>query len=75
MDDATSTITLDGAGAFLGFAKGFNGGELDGTNSPAGSITYEVIDYAKSGDKETITVAVDIAGDGTAWWTMRLTTP
>lgn len=68
------TIVLNGVGAFLGFSKAFNGGEINGTIEPSSSITYEVIDYVQSGGKEIITVAVDISEGqvGGAYWNMRL---
>lgn len=72
--DIRPRVTVIGQGAFLGFPKGFNGGELNGTNEPAGQITYEVLEYSAAGGVETVTVSVDISADqdGTAWWTMRL---
>ncbi len=72
---ATDTqITVMGSGAFLGFNKPFNGGELDGMLAPVSEITYEVIDYAKIGNTERLTIAIDYtAGSvGTGFWTMRL---
>ncbi len=66
--DAT-TITVMGNGAFFGFNKGNNDGELDGTNAPATEITYEVVDYAVDGNKEILTFAVNY---GAGYWTMRV---
>ncbi len=67
-----TTVTVTGLGAYIGFAKPFNGGELSLANgvAPASEITYEVLDYAATPDKEILTLTIDIAGDGTAWWTM-----
>lgn len=67
-----ATVKVIGKGAFIGFAKGFNGGELNGSNSPANSITYEVVDYAKTAGAEVLTLSVDISAtqDGSAWWTV-----
>lgn len=69
-----SQITVMGAGAFIGFNKAFNGGELDGMLAPVSEITYEVIDYAKTGNTERVTVAVDYSAGsvGEAYWTFRL---
>ncbi len=68
-----ATITVSGLGAFIGFNKGFNGGEVScADGNVASEITYNVIDYASVGGKEVITVAVDISGTGGAWWTMKL---
>ena len=66
--DAT-TITVMGNGAFFGFNKGNNDGELDGTNAPATQITYEVVDYAVDGNKEILTFGVNYGG---GYWTMRV---
>lgn len=69
-----STITAKGTGAFIGFAKAFNGGEYDGMIEPKDEITYNVFDYSAGAGVETITLVIDIAGDGTAWWTINLRT-
>ncbi len=78
MGDERAKITVIGEGAFIGFAKGFNGGELNPANGvgPASQITYEVLEYSAAGGVEVLTVAVDISADqsGTAWWTMRIRT-
>ena len=69
------TITVNGVGAFLGFAKGFNGGEINAGMMMADlptSVTYEVISFVDCGTSQTLDIAVDIAGDGTAWWSMQL---
>ena len=41
-------ITVEGLGAYIGFNKGFNGGELpgDASGTPASSITYEVYEFS-----------------------------
>lgn len=70
MDPAT--ITVNGEGAFIGFSKPYNGGELDVNTAPKSQITYNVFDYTDSPDKETVTLVIDIAGDGTAWWTITM---
>lgn len=72
--DAT-TITVNGEGAYMGFSKPFNGGEYPGDASASvlqSSITYDVIDYSSNSCADILLIAVDIAGDGTAWWTIRL---
>ncbi len=69
-------ISAAGKAAFIGFYKGYYGGEnADKTkvaNGGAASNRYEVMSYVKSGSKETLTVSVDISGakDGSAAWTM-----
>ncbi len=81
---ARITLTNGASGAaFLGFYKGYYGGENDynPANTPqpqpnGGNTTnqYEIISYIKAGGVETLTVSVDIsaAHDGTAAWTMVL---
>jgi PKD repeat protein len=64
--------------AFLGFMKGYYGGEnSDGHNPPNGGFPtnqYEVMAYTQSGGKDVIVVSVDLTGDhsGTSAWTMTL---
>jgi PKD repeat protein len=73
-------VLTNGAGyaAFLGFMKGYYGGEnANGANPPnGGSATnqYEVMSYQDLGAKETLVVTVDISTghDGSASWTMEL---
>lgn len=74
------TLTNGATGAaFLGFYKGFYGGEnTNSANPPNGGVAtnrYEVISYVNAGGVETLTVSVDISGakDGSAAWTMVLT--
>ncbi|MEI6575336.1 MAG: PKD domain-containing protein [Bacteroidota bacterium] len=74
-------ITLtNGAGkaAFLGFYKGYYGGEnTAGANPPNGgnpTNKYEVIAYANSGTHQYLLVSVDISAghDGSAAWSVIL---
>ena len=74
-------ITLtSGAGyaAFIGFYKGYYGGEnSDNTKPPNGGVatnTYQVMGYANSGTKEYLFVSVDIsaAHDGSSAWSAIL---
>ncbi len=74
-------ITLtNGAGfaAFIGFMKGYYGGEnTNGANPPNGGFDtniYEVISYGEVGGKEIMVVSVDISAghDGSAAWTMTM---
>ncbi|MFM8448741.1 MAG: PKD domain-containing protein [Haliscomenobacter sp.] len=64
--------------AFIGFYKGFYGGEnTNSANPPNGGAStnrYEVISYLKAAGKETLTISVDISGgkDGSAAWNMVL---
>lgn len=72
--DNRPKITVIGSGAFLGFPKGFNGGEVSADNPPADQITYEVLEYSAAGGVEILVVSVDFSEnqDGTGWWTARL---
>jgi len=65
-----------GKAAFIGFYKGYYGGENgDGANPPNGGNTtnqYEVMSYLIVGGQEVMTVSVDLNGaaDGGSAWTM-----
>ena len=67
-----------GFAAFIGFYKGYYGGEnIYGENPPnGGNVTnlYEVIAYGNNGEKEILIISVDISYDhsGTASWTIEL---
>jgi hypothetical protein len=59
---------------FIGFYKGYYGGENAGDATvPNGGVNtnrYEVLGYANAGDKEYLFVTVDITGDhsgGSSW--------
>lgn len=69
-------LLTNGAGkaAFIGFYKGYYGGEnIDGVNPPNGGNStnkYEVMGYANNGTKEYLFVSVDLTPDhtgGSAW--------
>lgn len=73
------TVTNGASGAaFIGFYKGFYGGEnKEGVNPPNGGNStnrYEVMSYLKDASGETLTISVDISAnhDGTSAWTMVL---
>lgn len=73
------TVTNGATGAaFVGFYKGFYGGEnTDGANPPNGGNTsnqYEIMSYVDDGTTETLTISVDISDvhDGSRAWTMVL---
>lgn len=65
-DSTANTITLTGTGAFLGLAKVFNGGELDGLITPPTSITYIVNSISST----NMTIDIQIAG---GWWRFLFT--
>ena len=60
-DEEAGTITLTGAGAYLGLAKVHNGGELASPNDAVASITYPVV-------IEGNTMTIDIAFGETGYW-------
>ena len=64
-NETAGTITLEGAGAFLGLAKVINGGEL---STP--SAAEEEITYIATLDGDTLKVEIEIAGGG--FWTFNL---
>lgn len=67
---ATDTeITVNGNGAFFGFNKPYNGGELDGVIAPASSITYQVHEYTAASGVERLTISIDYGG---GFWTIRM---
>lgn len=72
-DSSPATISITGTGAFIALPKAYSGGEYAAA-PPAtdGTVTYEVLSYVKNGSDETLTIAVDISADGTAFWTFVL---
>jgi PKD repeat protein len=70
-----------GFAAFVGFMKGYWGGEnTNGSNPPNGGLDYnlyEVMAYGEIDGKEVLVVSVDISAghDGSAAWTMTLERP
>ena len=74
------TLTNGATGAaFLGFYKGYYGGEngSDNTKAPNGGNAtnrYEVMSYVNAGGVETLTISVDISGahDGSSAWSVVL---
>lgn len=68
-------VTVNGLGAYIGWNKPFNGGELagDASGSPASSITYEVLEYTANDGTERLTITVDYGETpGADYWTIRM---
>lgn len=66
-------ITVRGTGAFIALPKAYNGGEY--TSAPPdmdASVTYEVYEYSKDASGEVMKIAIDVSGDGTAYWSFIL---
>ncbi|WP_158974076.1 hypothetical protein [Cellulophaga sp. L1A9] len=62
-DDASSTITITGTGAFIALAKGTNDGELSTPADAPNSITYNV---SLAEDKNTMNVYLETS-EGVFW--------
>ena len=65
-DAGAGTVTINGAGAFLGLAKVFNGGELTMPSDAVDSIEY-IVDFV---DNDNIILDIAITGEG--WWRFKL---
>ena len=66
-----TTLTLTGAGAFLGLPKAYNGGELNADNTTApGTITYTILAFNKDASPKTLKLDIAIGGEG--HWTFNL---
>lgn len=64
----SSSITVEGAGAFLGLSKVFNGGELTSLDDEVStSITYNIVAFDETAG--TMTLDIEIAGGG--FWTYQ----
>ena len=66
-DETAGSITINGAGAYLGLAKAMNGGELASPGDAPDSITYIA---ALSEDGNTLELDIEIANGG--HWSFRL---
>ena len=64
-DAAAGTLTITGAGSFIGLPRTVNGGELPNVAVPD-SVVYDVLAL----DGDSMTVTIDVGGG--AWWTYRL---
>ena len=61
---ATDTeITVNGLGAYFGWNKAYNQGELpsDASGTPQSTITYEVFDYTSNDGVDRLTITVTTA--------------
>ncbi len=69
-----SQIRVVGEGAYLGFNKPFNAGELtdDGLGTPATEVTYEVIGFTSTAERDVVVMAIDYVGDGCCFWTITI---
>jgi len=65
-----ASITVNGLGAFIGIPKAYNGGEYSAAPPTNSTVTYEVLNYVKNGSSETLSIAVNIAGEG--YWNFVL---
>lgn len=67
-DDSSSTITINGAGAFIALPKANNQGELPNVAVPS-SITYNV---TLSDDKNTMNVVIETGTGSGVYWQFKL---
>ncbi|MBL6444737.1 PKD domain-containing protein [Fulvivirga sp. 29W222] len=66
-------ITVTGTGAFIALPKAYNGGEYSAAPPTTdASVVYEVLSYVNNGTTETLSITIDIAGDGSAFWSFVL---
>lgn len=67
-------VKVVGSGAFIGFAKGYNGGEYNGADlALQTSVTYDVVSFVNSGGTLTLDISVPINAEKTAWWSVTIT--
>ncbi len=73
-ENGVSKVRVMGTGAYIGFNKPYNGGELpnDGSGMPVSEITYDVIGYVSTNEREVVTLAIDYVGDGCCYWTITI---
>jgi PKD repeat protein len=65
-----ASIKVTGTGAFIALPKAFNGGEYSAAPPVADrSVTYEVMEYTKSGADETLKITINI---GPGYWSFVL---
>ena len=67
-DSVDQKLTILGTGSHVGIAKAVNGAELADPLAAPDSVVYDVLDI----EGDTMEVTIDVAGDGTSWWTFRL---
>ena len=68
-------IKVNGSGAFIGFSKGYNGGEYQASDAALQtSVTYDVVSFVDDAGVLTLNISVDISAsqDGSAWWSATL---
>jgi len=67
-------VKVIGAGAYLGFNKPYNAGELtdDGLGMPAGEIIYDVFGFTSTDARDELVLIIDYVGDGCCYWTITL---
>ena len=67
-DSTTQKLTLLGTGSHVGIPKAVNGAELADPLATPDSVVYDVLDV----EADIMEVTIDVAGDGSSWWTFRL---
>jgi len=64
------TLTVNGAGMYLGLAKVFNGGELTTPGDAAASITYQITEFTEESGVKRLTLDIQVGGGN--WWRFKL---
>ncbi|MBT8068565.1 MAG: hypothetical protein KJO09_15080, partial [Gammaproteobacteria bacterium] len=64
-DEGAGTLTIGGAGSFIGLPRTVNGGELPNVPVPD-AIVYDVLAL----DGDSLTITIDVGGG--SWWTYTL---
>jgi len=67
----TSMLTLNGAGVYIGLINKTNTGDLGTTNSPATSLTYEVLNLVDGDGVDSLTLSMNV-NSGEAFWNFYL---
>ena len=67
-DSVEQTLTLLGTGSHVGIPKAVNGAELADPLAAPDSVVYDVLGI----EGDIMEVSVDVAGDGSSWWTFKL---
>jgi PKD repeat protein len=68
VNEALTTLTVSGEGAFMGLPKANNAGELPNVDLPT-SITYTIAEFVRDGAGKRLVLHIE-CGSG-LWWTLK----
>lgn len=72
-ESANAVITVRGTGAFIVLPKAYNGGEYGSAPPDMDAVVnYQVLDYSKTAAEETLSLSIDVSGDGSVFWNFIL---